>query len=59
MPLNNVLIFQIEEDKLWNDLDQFRSTENHGLDGPIYMYAKQRAIEMVGELLETRKNDEG
>ncbi|XP_058224339.1 uncharacterized protein LOC131333691 isoform X2 [Rhododendron vialii] len=49
----------IQEDKLWNDLDEFKLKENQGLDGPIYMYAKKRAIEMVGELLETRKNDEG
>lgn len=59
MWLNNILIFQIQEDKLWNDLDEFKLMENQGLDGPIYMYAKKRAIEMVGELLETRKNDEG
>ncbi|KAI8546768.1 hypothetical protein RHMOL_Rhmol07G0145000 [Rhododendron molle] len=56
--LNNVLIFQIQEDKLWNDLDEFKLMENQGSDSPIYMYAKKRAIEMVGESLETRKNDE-
>lgn len=49
----------IQEDKLWNDLDEFKLMENQGLDGPIYIYAKQRAIEMVGKLLETRNNEEG
>lgn len=59
MCCNNILIFQIQEDKLWNDLDEFKLMENQGLDGPIYIYAKQRAIEMVGKLLETRNNEEG
>ncbi|PSR91662.1 Pesticidal crystal protein like [Actinidia chinensis var. chinensis] len=47
----------IEKGKLWNDLDE--QMENHGLDSPIYEYAKQKATDMVDELLETRTNIQG
>ncbi|KAF5960101.1 hypothetical protein HYC85_001310 [Camellia sinensis] len=48
-----------QEDKLWKDLDEFKLMDNHGLDGPIYAYAKQRAMEAVDILLETRTNIQG
>lgn len=48
-----------QEDKLWKDLDEFKLMDNHGLDGPIYAYAKQRAMEAVDVLLETRTNIQG
>ena len=57
MQLNHIFIFQIEKGKLWNDLDE--QMENHGLDSPVYEYAKQKATDTVGELLETRTNIQG
>ncbi|KAL6979826.1 hypothetical protein U1Q18_021482 [Sarracenia purpurea var. burkii] len=49
----------IPEDKLWNDSDEFRLMEDRGLDSGVYVYAKQRAIEAVGKLLEMRTNIHG
>ncbi|GFZ02030.1 hypothetical protein Acr_15g0006390 [Actinidia rufa] len=53
------LVCMIHEGKLWNDLDEFKQMENHGLGSPIYEFAKKKAIDMVGELLETRTNIQG
>ncbi|XP_052170619.1 uncharacterized protein LOC127786907 isoform X3 [Diospyros lotus] len=51
--------FQIPGDKLWNELDGFKQMENHGLDTPVYDYAKQKAMETVGKSLEMRTNTLG
>ncbi|XP_057512938.1 uncharacterized protein LOC130794997 [Actinidia eriantha] len=49
----------IHEGELWNDLDEFKQMENQGSGSPIYEFAKKKAIDMVGELLETRTNIQG
>ncbi|XP_052170618.1 uncharacterized protein LOC127786907 isoform X2 [Diospyros lotus] len=52
-------IVWIPGDKLWNELDGFKQMENHGLDTPVYDYAKQKAMETVGKSLEMRTNTLG
>ncbi|CAK9172656.1 unnamed protein product [Ilex paraguariensis] len=49
----------VQEDEMWNDLDDSKLMENYGLDSAIYVHAKQRAMESVDKLLETRKNING
>ncbi|XP_074341437.1 uncharacterized protein LOC141678911 isoform X2 [Apium graveolens] len=47
------------EDELWNSLEKLKVIEHYGLDTSIYMLAKQRAIQIVGQLLETRMSSSG
>lgn len=49
----------VQEDDLWNNFDEFKLMEHHGLETSIYMHAKQRAEQTVGELLEARVNNKG
>ncbi|CAK9172652.1 unnamed protein product [Ilex paraguariensis] len=53
------LFGSVQEDEMWNDLDDSKLMENYGLDSAIYVHAKQRAMESVDKLLETRKNING
>lgn len=57
--LFSISCLQVQEDDLWNNFDEFKLMEHHGLEASIYMHAKQRAEQTVGELLETRVNNKG
>ncbi|KAK1379147.1 MSC domain-containing protein [Heracleum sosnowskyi] len=47
------------EDVLWNNLEELKLMEHYGLDTSIYVLAKQRAVQTVGQLLETRVSSNG
>ncbi|XP_057976659.1 uncharacterized protein LOC131163871 [Malania oleifera] len=49
----------VREDEIWNDLDESKLMESFGLDRAIYGYAKQKAMEKIGKLLEKRTNLHG
>ncbi|XP_059444772.1 uncharacterized protein LOC132176548 isoform X3 [Corylus avellana] len=49
----------VREDDVWKELDGHELMKNVGLDSATYMYAKQRAMDAVGRLLETRTNPRG
>ncbi|XP_050377381.1 uncharacterized protein LOC126794663 [Argentina anserina] len=49
----------VEQNDIWSDLDKSELAEDVGLDNAIYMYAKQRAIEMISRLLDGRTNSLG
>lgn len=44
------LLFQVQEDGLWNNVDKGNAT---------YLYARQKAMEIVNNLLETRDTSIG
>ncbi|XP_059444771.1 uncharacterized protein LOC132176548 isoform X2 [Corylus avellana] len=56
---NYIPHFQVREDDVWKELDGHELMKNVGLDSATYMYAKQRAMDAVGRLLETRTNPRG
>ncbi|XP_062147305.1 uncharacterized protein LOC133855028 isoform X2 [Alnus glutinosa] len=49
----------VREDDVWKELDGHELMKNVGLDSATYMYTKQRAMDAVGRLLETRRNPHG
>ncbi|KAK9266858.1 hypothetical protein L1049_027117 [Liquidambar formosana] len=49
----------VSEDEIWSDLDDHKLMENFGFDYSIYMHTKQRAMETISRLLETRMNFQG
>lgn len=59
LQFNSVLLFQFQEDEVWNDIDEIKIAGDFGLEKDIYTYAKQRAIETIDRLLETKKNHLG
>ncbi|OIV92811.1 hypothetical protein TanjilG_00945 [Lupinus angustifolius] len=46
----------VQEDEFWN---HFESMANAGYENALYNYTKQRAVETIGKLLETRLNAHG
>jgi hypothetical protein len=56
---NYIPNFQAREDDVWKELDGHELMKNGGLDSATYIYAKQRAMDAVGRLLETRTNPRG
>ncbi|XP_042949587.1 uncharacterized protein LOC122281843 isoform X3 [Carya illinoinensis] len=49
----------VREDDLWKELNGHELMKNVGLDNATYMYTKQRAMDTVDRLLETRTNLHG
>ncbi|KAM5573282.1 hypothetical protein ABKV19_013026 [Rosa sericea] len=49
----------VEQNDIWNDLDKNELAEHVGSDNAIYMYAKQRAMEMINRMLDRRTNSLG
>ncbi|KAI3664235.1 hypothetical protein L6452_44718 [Arctium lappa] len=49
----------VQGNELWNNMDQLKLIEDHGKDNTTYLYAKQRAMEIVYNLLETRDTNIG
>lgn len=49
----------VQEDEVWNDVDELKMMENLGLENAIDMHTKQRAMEMIDGLLETKINHRG
>ncbi|RVX14450.1 hypothetical protein CK203_017133 [Vitis vinifera] len=49
----------VQEDEVWNDVDELKMMENLGLENAIDMHTKQRAMEMIDGLLETEINHRG
>lgn len=49
----------VAEDDLWNNLEKLKLMEQYGLDTSIYMLAKRRAVQTVGQLLEIRMSSSG
>jgi hypothetical protein len=56
---NYIPLFQLREVDVWKLLDGHELMKNVGLDSGTYMYTKQRAMDVVGRLLETRRNPHG
>ncbi|KDP22917.1 hypothetical protein JCGZ_01778 [Jatropha curcas] len=48
-----------KEDDIWDGLDEHQLMENLKQDSAIYTYAKRRAMEIIGRLLELRTNSYG
>lgn len=51
--------FQVKEDDIWNDLDGHKLMEHVGSDNAINTYIKQKTMENIGKVLESRKNPQG
>ncbi|XP_017228392.1 uncharacterized protein LOC108192282 isoform X1 [Daucus carota subsp. sativus] len=49
----------VQEDELWNNIEEMKLMEHYGLDTSVYMLAKGRAFQTVGQLLETRVSSSG
>ncbi|KAK4260276.1 hypothetical protein QN277_003416 [Acacia crassicarpa] len=49
----------VQEDEIWNRFDNFEPMENVLVDNALSNYTKQRAIETMAKLLETRTNSLG
>ncbi|KAK7854229.1 uncharacterized protein LOC111997914 [Quercus suber] len=49
----------VREDDIWKELDGHDLVQNVGLDNGTFMYTKQRAMDAVGRLLETRTDPHG
>lgn len=49
----------VEENDIWNDLDKHELAEHVGSDNAIYMFAKERAMETINRMLDTRTNSMG
>ncbi|KAI3469045.1 hypothetical protein Pfo_025708 [Paulownia fortunei] len=47
----------VSEDELLNNLNKYKMRDNHGMDEDIYIPAKQRAMETIHSLLETRRGN--
>ncbi|CAI9771605.1 unnamed protein product [Fraxinus pennsylvanica] len=52
-------IYWVQEDELWNTLDEYKLMNSYGLDEAMYRHAKQRALTTIHNLLETRSNNHG
>ena len=55
--LNKML--QVQEDEIWSVLDGHEVTEHVGSDKAINNYTKNKAMEAVVKVLETRTNTQG
>ncbi|XP_039039590.1 uncharacterized protein LOC120177538 isoform X2 [Hibiscus syriacus] len=49
----------VQENDLWNDLDENKLMQNVGSDHTSYVYTKRKAMETIAKLLETRTNLHG
>ncbi|PQP99995.1 uncharacterized protein Pyn_01973 [Prunus yedoensis var. nudiflora] len=49
----------VEENDIWNDLDKHELLEHVGSDNAIYMYTKERTMETVNRMLDTRTSSHG
>ncbi|XP_009371890.2 uncharacterized protein LOC103961103 [Pyrus x bretschneideri] len=49
----------VQENDIWNDLDKQDLVEHVGSDNVIYMYMKERTMETVNRMLDTRTNSHG
>ncbi|KAM3686792.1 hypothetical protein ACJW31_10G028700 [Castanea mollissima] len=49
----------VREDDIWNELDGHDLVKNVGLDDGTFLYTKQRAMDAVSRLLETRTDPHG
>ncbi|XP_008229543.1 PREDICTED: uncharacterized protein LOC103328907 [Prunus mume] len=49
----------VEENDIWNDLDKRELLEHVGPDNAIYMYTKERTMETVNRMLDTRTSSRG
>ncbi|KAK2985043.1 hypothetical protein RJ640_016963 [Escallonia rubra] len=49
----------VGEEELWNRLDEFKLVERFGLADAKFMHAKERAVETIDKLLETRPTNIG
>ncbi|XP_012833808.1 PREDICTED: uncharacterized protein LOC105954678 isoform X1 [Erythranthe guttata] len=49
----------VSKDELFNELDNYNLGDNHRVDESIYAPAKQRAIQNIHSLLETKRDDYG
>ncbi|CAL9029056.1 unnamed protein product [Prunus brigantina] len=49
----------VEENDIWNDLDKREHLEHVGPDNAIYMYTKERTMETVNKMLDTRTSSRG
>ncbi|XP_021825139.1 uncharacterized protein LOC110766166 isoform X2 [Prunus avium] len=49
----------VEENDIWNDLDKHKLLEHVGSDNAIYMYTKERTMETVNRMLDTRTSSPG
>ncbi|KAK4420304.1 hypothetical protein Salat_1980600 [Sesamum alatum] len=49
----------VSEDELRNYLDEYKMKDNHALGEAIYKPAKQRAMETISNLLDTRRDNQG
>ncbi|XP_062145713.1 uncharacterized protein LOC133853713 isoform X2 [Alnus glutinosa] len=56
---NGIGTVWVREDDVWKELDGHELMKNVGLDSATYMYTKQRTMDAVGRLLETRRNPHG
>jgi hypothetical protein len=54
-----VWLWQVQENDIWNDLDKHELAEHVGSDNAIYMFAKERAMETINRMLDTRTNSMG
>lgn len=50
---------QVKEDDIWKDLDGQKLMEHVGSDNATKTYIKQKTMEIVGKVLESRKNPQG
>lgn len=56
--LNNIHR-QVEQDDIWNALEEHNLMEHVPPDSAIYSYTKEKMTEFISKVLETRNNSQG
>ncbi|KAF3449488.1 hypothetical protein FNV43_RR10216 [Rhamnella rubrinervis] len=49
----------VKEDDIWNDLDGHKLMEHVGSDNAINTFIKEKTMEIIGKVLQSRKNPQG